>query len=134
MIHRPFFVLSAVATIALCGTAKAEEPKEIKTEKNKEEWADFYDGRSFKSAEQIFYIPQVASQYGINGDHFMSVIPCECAEKTVQHFLHIIVRPLVFQNESVEKNIFLRLTKESQIKKNWEDTKIFSLLLRWLAN
>jgi hypothetical protein len=35
MIHRPFFVLSAVATIALCGTAKAEEPKEIKTEKNK---------------------------------------------------------------------------------------------------
>jgi hypothetical protein len=33
MIHRPFFVLSAVATIALCGTAK--EPKEIKTEKNK---------------------------------------------------------------------------------------------------
>ena len=36
MIYRPLFVLFAVATIALCGTvAKADAPKEVKTEKNK---------------------------------------------------------------------------------------------------
>ena len=35
MIYRPLFVF-AVATIALCGTvAKADEPKEVRTEKNK---------------------------------------------------------------------------------------------------
>ena len=36
MIYRSLFVLFAVATIALCGTvAKADAPKEVKTEKNK---------------------------------------------------------------------------------------------------
>ena len=35
MIYRPLFVF-AVATTALCGTvAKADEPKEVRTEKNK---------------------------------------------------------------------------------------------------
>ena len=36
MIYRPLFVLFAVATIALCGTvAKADAPKEVKTDTNK---------------------------------------------------------------------------------------------------
>jgi hypothetical protein len=35
MTHRPLPVLFAVATIALFGTAKADAPKEVKTEKNK---------------------------------------------------------------------------------------------------
>ena len=36
MIYRPLFIPVAVATIALCGTvAKADERKEVRTEKNK---------------------------------------------------------------------------------------------------
>jgi hypothetical protein len=36
MIYQPLSVLFAVATVALCGTvAKADAPKEVKTEKNK---------------------------------------------------------------------------------------------------